>query len=418
GRRGGVPVERRIAARGSTAVARATTIAGMPAADLYLVDELLTDEEREIRDRLRAFCDREVVPVINGYWERAEFPFELVPKIAALGLAGGTIRGHGCPGMSAVAAGIVSMEWARGDGSVATFFGVHSNLAMQTIDVLGSAEQRERWLSPMARLDAIGAFALTEPDHGSDAVMLATTARRDGDGYVLDGRKRWIGNASFADVTIVWARGEDGEVGGYLVEKGAPGFTATVMTGKTALRAVWQADITLDAVRVAADARLPGCDTFADVARVLTATRYTVAWRALGVALAAYEIALGYAGERVQFGRPIAGYQLVQDKLSRMAAEITAMQLLCLRLSRLAEDGRLTAAMASLAKMNHAAKARQVVADARDIMGANGILLENHVARHHADIEAVFTFEGTDSIQSLIVGRELTGISALAPRRS
>jgi glutaryl-CoA dehydrogenase len=376
--------------------------------DLYLADELLADADREIRDRLRDFCAREVTPIVNDYWERAEFPFELVPKIAELGLAGGTIEGYGCPGMSATAAGLVSMEWAHADGSVATFFGVHSNLAMQSIEMLGSEEQRERWLRPMARLECIGAFALTEPEHGSDAVMLETRARRDGGDWVLDGRKRWIGNASFADVVIVWARREDGEVGGFLVEKGAAGFDARVMTGKTALRAVWQADIALDGVRVP--------ERFADVARVLTVTRYTVAWRALGVALGAYEAALAYATERRQFGRPLAAYQLVQDKLSRMAAEITAMQLLCLRLSDLQEQGRLTAAMASLAKMNHAAKARAVVADARDILGGNGILLENHVARHHADMEAVFTFEGTDSIQSLIVGRELTGISAIAPR--
>jgi len=384
--------------------------------DLYLADELLTEEDRAIRDRLRDFCAREVTPIAGDYWERAEFPFELVPKIARLGLAGGTIEGYGCPGLSATAAGLVSMEWARADGSVATFFGVHSNLAMQSIDMLGSEAQRERWLPPMARLERIGAFGLTEPDHGSDAVMLETRARRDGGDWVLDGRKRWIGNASFADVVIIWARREDGEVGGFLVEKGAPGFDARVMTGKTALRAVWQADITLGGVRVPAGNVLPGGERFADVARVLTVTRYTVAWRALGVALGAYEAALAYATERRQFGRPLAAYQLVQDKLSRMAAEITAMQLLCLRLSDLQQQGRLTAAMASLAKMNHAAKARAVVADARDILGGNGILLENHVARHHADMEAVFTFEGTDSIQSLIVGRELTGISAIAPR--
>jgi glutaryl-CoA dehydrogenase len=385
--------------------------------DLYLSDELLTDEERAIRDGLHDFCAREVTPIINDYWERAEFPFELVPKIAALGLAGGVIKGHGCPGMSATAAGLVSMEWARADGSIGTFFGVHSNLAMQSVDMLGSDEQRDRWLEPMARIDAIGAFALTEPEHGSDAVMLETRARRDGDDWVLDGRKRWIGNASIADLVLVWARREDGEVGGFIVEKGTPGFDARVMTGKTALRAVWQADIDLHGVRVPDANRLPGCERFADVAKVLTVTRYTVAWRALGVALAAYEHALAYATERRQFGHPIASYQLVQDKLSRMAAEITAMQLLCLRLSELQETGRLTPAMASLAKMNHAAKARAVVADARDILGGNGILLENHVARHHADMEAVFTFEGTDSIQSLIVGRQLTGLSAIAPPR-
>jgi glutaryl-CoA dehydrogenase len=384
--------------------------------DFYLLDELLTGEERAIRDRLRAFCEAEVLPVINDYWERAEFPFELVPKIASLGLAGGTIDGHGCPGMSAVGAGLVSMEWARADGSLGTFFGVHSNLAMQTIDMLGSEEQRERWLPAMASLEKIGAFALTEPEHGSDAVALETSARRDGDDHVLKGRKRWIGNGTIADLVIVWARGEDGKVGGYVVEKGTPGYEASVMTGKTSLRAVWQADIALRDVRVPEANRLPGCRSFKDVAEVLTRTRYTVAWRALGIAAGAFEQALAYAREREQFGRPIAGYQLVQDKLSRMVAEITAMQLMCLRLSQLAQDGRLTAGMASLAKMNHAAKARAVVADARDILAGNGILLSNHVARHHADMEAVFTFEGTDSIQSLIVGRELTGLSAIAPR--
>src|SRR4051794_26560163 len=382
--------------------------------DFYLLDEKLTDEERGIRDRLRTFCDREVTPVINDYWEQAEFPHELVPKIAELGIAGGTVEGYGCPGMSATAAGLVSMEWARCDGSIGTFFGVHSNLAMQSIAMLGSEEQRQRWLPEMAALDAIGAFALTEPDHGSDAVRLETSARRDGDSWVLRGTKRWIGNASIADVVIVWARDEDGHVGGYLVEKETPGFHALVMKGKTALRAVWQADIELTGVRVPLESKLPGCRNFRDVAGVLARTRYTVAWRALGMAQAAYEAALEYAKRREQFGKPIASYQLVQDKLSRMVAEITAMQLLCLRLSELAGDGRLTAGMASLAKMNHAAKAREIVGHARDILGGNGILLENHVARHHADMEAIFTFEGTDSIQSLIVGRDLTGIAAIA----
>ena len=386
------------------------------ASDILLTDELLSDAERDARDRVRAFCDREVMPVINDYWERAEFPFELVPGLAALGYAGGTIRGHGCPGLSAVAEGLVHMELARADGSVETFFGVHSGLAMQSIEMLGSDEQRERWLPAMARMEALGAFALTEPEHGSDIVLLETRARRHGADHVLDGRKRWIGNATFADVIVVWARGEDGEVGGYLVEKGTPGYSAEIITGKTSLRAVWQADITLDGVRVPEANRLPGCETFADVGRVLTRTRSGVAWRALGVALAAYEAAVEYAAERRSFGRTIAHYQLVQDKLSRMLAEITAMRLLCLRVAQLAEDGRLTAAMASLAKMNHAAKARAVVADARDILGGNGILLHNHVARHQADMEAVFTFEGTDSIQSLIVGREITGVSAMAPR--
>ena len=382
--------------------------------DFYLLDELLSPEERAVRDRLAAFCAAEVTPIASRFWEAAEFPFELLPRIAELRLAGTTIQGHGCPGLSSVGAGLVAQEWARSDGSVGTFFGVHSFLAMQSIDMLGSEEQRERWLPAMARLELIGAFGLTEPDHGSDSVALETRARRDGDEYVLDGRKRWIGNASFADLVIIWARDEAGDVGGYVVEKGAPGFEARVITGKTALRSSWQAEIDLVSVRVPSENRLPGCRTFKDLGRVLTSTRYTVAWRALGLAMAAYETARDYALEREQFGRPIAGFQLVQDKLSRMLAEVTTMQLLCWRASQLAQDGRLTDGMASLAKLNNAAKARQVVADARDIMGGNGILLEHHVARHHADMEAVFTFEGTDSIQSLIVGREITGIQAIS----
>ena len=388
-----------------------------PATDFYAVEDLLTPEEREIRDRVRTFCENEVTPVINDYWERAEFPFELVPKLAALGIAGGTIEGYGCPGMSNVAAGLVAAELARADGSVGTFNGVHSFLAMQSIAMLGSEEQRERWLPAMARIETIGAFALTEPQHGSDAVALETSARRDGDSYVLNGQKKWIGNGSIADHVIVWARGEDGAVGGYVVDKGTPGYDARVMTGKTALRAVWQAEITLTDVRVPVENRLANCSSFKDVSAVLDRTRYTVAWRALGLATAAYELALAHALRREQFGSPIAGYQLVQDKLARMLAEITAMQLMCWRLSSLADQGRMTAAMASLAKMNHAAKARRIVADARDVLGGDGILLDHHVARHFADMEAVYTFEGTDSIQALIVGRAITGLSAISGRR-
>ena len=389
-----------------------------PGTDAYLTEELIGEAERAVRDRVRAFCDTEVLPIINGYWERAEFPFELVPKLARLGIVGGTIEGYGCPGLSDLAVGLISQEFARADGSFGTFFGVQSGLAMQSIHAFGSEEQRERWLPAMAALQAIGAFALTEPEHGSDAVMLQCSARRDGDGYVLTGAKRWIGNGSIADVIVVWARDEDGHVGGFLVEKGAAGLSARVMEGKTALRAVWQAELELDGVRVPTENRLPGCRSFKDVSRVLTRTRYGVAWRALGMALAAYEAALAHAKTREQFGRPLAAFQLVQDKLARMLAEITGMQLLCLRVTELAAGGRITDAMASLAKMHNAAKARAILADARDILGGSGILIENHVARHHADMEAVFTFEGTDSIQALVIGRDITGISAIAPRPS
>jgi glutaryl-CoA dehydrogenase len=391
--------------------------------DFYEFEDLLDPEELAIRDRVRAFGEKEVLPRINDFWERAEFPFELVPRIAELGISGGTIEGYGCPGMSAVSAGLVAAELARADGSIGTFNGVHSFLAMQSIAMLGSEEQRERWLPEMARLEKIGAFALTEPQHGSDAVALQTSARRDGDEWVLTGQKKWIGNGSIADRVIVWARDDDGDVGGYVVEtnkddEGTPGWSARVMTGKTALRAVWQAELTLDGVRVPAENKLANCRSFKDVSTVLDRTRYTVAWRALGLATASYELALAHALRREQFGQPIAGYQLVQDKLARMLAEITSMQLMCWRLSKLADTGRMTAAMASLAKMNHAAKARAIVADARDILGGDGILLEHHVARHHADMEAVFTFEGTDSVQALIVGRAITGLSAITGRRN
>ena len=384
--------------------------------DFYLMDELLTEQERSVRDKVRNFSDKEVIPIINDYWERAEFPFELVPKLAALGLAGADIKGYGCPGLSPVAAGLMALELARGDASVCTFFGVHSGLAMHAISLLGSEEQKQYWLPPMARMEKIGAFGLTEPEHGSDAVALETRAHRVGNDYIINGAKRWIGNASFADVTVIWARDDEGNVGGFLVEKGTPGFNTGIMTGKVAKRAVWQTDITLNDVHVPVENRLALSRSFKDTALVLTATRSGVAWEAVGHAVAAYEIALTYAKERIQFSKPLASFQIIQNKLAAMLANVTTMQLLCLRLSQLEAEGKMTAAMASLAKMNNARLAREVVADAREMLGGNGILLEYHIARHHADIEAVFTYEGTDTIQSLIVGRELTGMQAFSHR--
>jgi glutaryl-CoA dehydrogenase len=315
--------------------------------------------------------------------------------------------------MSATAAGLVSMEWARADGSLGTFYGVHSNLAMQSIAMLGSEEQKERWLPPMADLEAIGAFALTEPEHGSDAVHLETSVRRDGDEFVINGRKRWIGNGSIADVTVVWARGEDGQVGGYLVEPArSPGYRATVIEGKGSLRAVWQAEIELSGVRVPASAKLPGAKRFKDTGRVLAGTRNQCAFAALGHAIAGYEAALTYARKREQFGKPLAAFQVVQHKLAAMLADVVGMQLYCLRVAQLSDRGDMTDQIASLAKLNNGRKARQVLLEARDMLGGNGILLENHVMRHMADLEGIFTYEGTDTIQSLLVGRHITGISA------
>lgn len=383
--------------------------------DFYLIDELLTDRQREVRQRVRSFVEAEVVPVINPYWERAEFPFPLVPKLAALNVAGFNIRGYGCPGFDSITTGLAVMEFARGDLSVATFNGVHSVLGMNSIALCGSEEQKQRWLPAMARLEKIGAFALTEPYHGSDVVVLETTARRDGDSYVLNGHKRWIGNASFADHVIVWARGEDGHVGGYVVDKGTPGFQAEVIHGKTALRVVQNAQITLDNARVPADHKLAEAHTFRDCEKVLFASRFTVGWEALGAAIAGYEGARAYAMARQQFGYPTAGYQLVQEKLAAMLADITATFCMMLRLSQLVDEGKATMPQVALAKMQACRRARTILADARDILGGNGIVLDYNVARHLCDIEAIYTYEGTDSVQALIVGREITGFNAFMP---
>lgn len=385
------------------------------AQDYYLLDETLSEEERAIRDRVREFADREVLPIINEYWEKAQFPFELVPKLAELGVAGTTIDGYGCPAMSRLGGGVVARELARADGSLNTFFGVHSGLAMGAIDMLGSEEQRREWLPAMAKLEKIGAFGLTEPEHGSDSVSLETTARRDGGEYVLNGAKRWIGNASLADVTIIWARDDEGDVGAYLVPKGTPGFDpGTVITGKIGKRAVWQAEIALSDVRIPLEHKLANANTFDDATRVLNQTRGGAAWECVGHAMACLEVAVSYAKERHQFGRPIAGFQLVQAKLATMQAATTAMQLMCFRLAQLQQSGAMTGPMASLAKLHNVRNAKLVCSEARDILGANGLLLEYHVARHLTDLEIVDTYEGTDSIQSLIIGRDLTGISAFS----
>jgi glutaryl-CoA dehydrogenase len=281
---------------------------------------------------------------------------------------------------------------------------------MKSIALLGSEEQKRRWLPRMARLDAVGAFALTEPAHGSDSVALETRARRSQDGYVLDGAKRWIGNGSIADVVVVWARDdEDGQVKGFLVETAQPGFSATTMAGKGAARAIWQAGIALDGAR---GEWLPGTRSFKDAGRVLVTTRATCAWGALGHAVAAYDAALTYAKERTQFGRPLASFQIVQDRLVKMLAEVTGMQLYCMQLARLEQEGRMTDTIAGLAKLNNTRKARAVIAEARDLLGGNGVLLENHVIRHMGDIEIIHTYEGTETMQTLIVGRDITGVGA------
>ena len=307
------------------------------------------------------------------------------------------------------------MQLHLSDGIVGTFLGVHAGLAMRSIHMLGSPEQKERWLPPMATCEKLGAFALTEPTHGSDSVALETEARREGDEYIINGAKRWIGNGTLADVIVVWARDvEDRQVKGFLVEKGTPGYDARAIEGKGSLRALWQADIDLTDVRVPAENRLPGANSFKDTGKVLRATRATCAWAALGHAVAGYDAALNYVGQRVQFGKPLARFQIVQEKLVRMLAEVTAMQLYCAQIGRLDDEHALSDTIAALGKLNNTVKAREVLAEARNLLGGNGILLSNHVIRHMADIEAIYTFEGTETIQTLLVGRDITGLSAFA----
>ena len=385
----------------------------MTSPDYYLLDELLTDEARAVRDRVRAFVDSDLLPVINDYWDRAEFPWPLVPKLAGLGLAGYTIQGYGCPGLSPLELGMVTLELARGDGSITTFMSVQSGLTMGTINLLGAEEQKQRWLPGMAALDKIGSFALTEPNHGSDSVALETTVRREGDEWVLNGAKRWIGNATFADVVVVWARDvETNRVLGFVVEKGTPGFTATKIENKFALRIVQNADIVLDECRIPEANRLQNANSFRDTAEILRRTRSGVAWQAVGVQFAAYEIALQYAKERTQFGRPIGKFQMVQDLLVKMLGNATACAGMMVRLAQLQHEGVYRDEQSALAKAYCTSRMRETVHWARELLGGNGIVLDYNIGRFVADSEALYSYEGTREMQTLIVGKSVTGQSA------
>ena len=382
--------------------------------DPFNFDDLLTPEQRELRGSVREYMETAVKPAINAYWERAEIAFDLAIGLGKLPIIGGTMQGYGCAGLDSVSDGLVKYEVCRVDGSISTIFGVHSGLAMGSIGLLGSEEQQERWLPAMARMERLGAFALTEPERGSDAAHVLTTARQVGQHFVLNGRKRWIGNGTIADLIIVWARDEGGRFGGFVLEDPSqlPGFTATAMTGKISKRAVHQAEITLEEVHVPAANRLTKCNSFRDMARVLALGRAGVAWEAVGLAAGCYEIALDYACRREQFGKPIASFQLVQAKLVEMAADLAQSQLMVWRLANMMEAGTETTGQLSLAKQSCAAKARRAAALAREILGANGILLDHHAARLFTDVEATYTYEGTNEINLLIAGRELTGIGA------
>jgi alkylation response protein AidB-like acyl-CoA dehydrogenase len=386
-----------------------------PNSDFYQLAETLNAEELTLLKQVRAFMEDKVAPVINKYWAEDAFPFELLPAFKELNIGGLGMQGYGCRGGSALLFGLAAMEMSRFDSSIATFFGVHNGLAMGSIYAAGSEEQKQKWLPPMARWEKIGCFGLTEPLVGSGASGgLTTTAKREGDTWVLNGEKRWIGNSPWCDLSVIWARDvADNQVKGFIVEnKTTPGFSVEKIEHKIALKVVQNGHITLKDCRVPEENHLQAGKSFRDTARVLKMTRYLVAWEATGCQMGAYEAALKYAQERLQFGKPIGSFQMVQELLAKMLGNITACQCMVVRTAQLHAEGKLTDAHAALAKSFTTAKMRETVAWAREVLGGNGIVADYNVARFFADAEALYSYEGTYQIQNLIVGKAVTGFSA------
>jgi glutaryl-CoA dehydrogenase len=380
--------------------------------DYYGVEELFTDEERMIRTAVRSFVEREALPLLEGCHAREEFPRTLIPRMAELGIFGAHLKGYGCAGLSSVAYGLIMQELEAGDSGLRSMGSVQGSLAMYAIWRFGSEEQKRRWLPEMAAGRAIGCFGLTEPDHGSDPGGMETRARRDGKGWILSGVKRWITNGSISDVAVVWAK--DGEtIRGFLVEKGTPGFSAPDIKGKFSLRASITSELVLEDVRVPADAILPEAEGLGGPFSCLNQARYGIVWGALGAARSCYLTALSYTQDRKQFDRPLAGFQLVQQKLVYMVNEITKGQLLAWRLGRLKDAGAARPPQISLAKRNNVGVALDIARLARDMLGANGIVNEYPVIRHMLNLETVNTYEGTHDMHTLIVGRDVTGLDAV-----
>ena len=382
--------------------------------DFYRIADLLDAKERVVAQRVRDFMEAEVAPIIEDYWARDKFPFEIIPKIAAVGIGGVGYEGYGAAGGSMLLNGFVAMELARINSSIATFWGVHTGLSAGSIYLCGDEEQKQRWLPPMMQFEKIGSFGLTEPLVGSaTSGGMMTTCRREGDAWVLNGEKKWIGNATFADINVIWARDEaSGQVKGFVVGKENPGFSVRKIESKMALRVVQNGWITLKDCRVPEADRLQRANNFKDTAKVLRMTRAGVAWFAVGCGRGAYEHALRYSTERSQFGRPIGGFQLVQDLLVRMLSNVTATECMVLRLGQLQSQGLMTDEHASLAKAFCTVKCRETVGYARELLGGNGILLDNHIGRFVADAEAIYSYEGTREMNTLIVGKAITGLSA------
>ncbi len=385
--------------------------------DLYRIDDLLTDEELAIRDTVARFIDAEYLPRVGKHFRNHTFPNDLIPKLAELGVFGGTLEGYGCPGLSNVAYGLILQELERGDSGLRSFASVQSSLCMYPIHAYGTEAQKQKWLPKMAAGQAVGCFGLTEPDFGSDPGGMRTRARKSKDGthYVLDGSKLWITNGTIADVAIVWAKVDDGgaeSIRGFLVEKGMPGFVAKEIEGKFSLRASYTAELSFADVRVPAENLLPGVQGLKGPLSCLNKARLGIAFGVMGAAVACFEGAREYALSRVQFGKPIASFQLTQEKLADMLQEIVKGQLLALRLARLADEGKPEPAQVSLCKRNNVKAALDIARSARSIYGANGVTDEYPPVRHMLNLESVFTYEGTHEVHTLILGKAITGIDA------
>jgi glutaryl-CoA dehydrogenase len=382
--------------------------------DYYGVEALLSDEERMVRDAVRDWVEAEFLPLVTEHHRAGTFPLGIVAQLGELGIFGATLKGYGCAGLSNVAYGLIMQELERGDSGLRSFASVQSGLVMYPIHRFGSDAQKDRWLPALQRGAAIGCFGLTEPDHGSDPGGMATRAVRQGDHYVLNGTKLWITNGSVADVAVVWAKAEGGEIGGYLVERGTPGFGALDIHGKFSMRASITSELSFQDCRIPLANRLPGAKGLKAPLACLSQARYGIAWGAVGAAQACYDWTLQYAQTRVQFGKPIAGFQLVQRKLVWMVTEITKAQLLCLQLGRLKDGSGVRPQQVSMAKMNNVWMALETARMARDILGAAGIVDEHPVIRHLLNLETVITYEGTHDVHTLIIGRDLTGLDAFA----
>jgi glutaryl-CoA dehydrogenase len=382
--------------------------------DYYHTDSLLTEEERSVRDTVRRWVEEQYLPKIKTQFDQGVFDVDLVPQLAELGLLGIKINGYDCPGMSSFIYGLVCQELERGDSALRSFISVMNSLVMYPIDAFGSDEQKARWLPALARGEKIGCFGLTEPDAGSDPQHMRTRAVLKGGEYVINGNKMWITNGELADVAVIWARTDEG-IRGFLVEKGMPGFHAYPIPWKYSLRASVTSSLILDDVHVPVANLLPGTDGIKSALKCLNEARFGIAWGAVGAAMACYEIALEYAGSRIQFEAPIAGFQLVQSKLVKMLTEITKAQLLCIQLGRLKDAGRARHTQISMAKMNNVNEALKIARTTRDILGANGITLDYHAIRHMLNLESVYTYEGTHDVHTLIIGRDITGLDAFQP---